>query len=332
MSFLNTLRKFCARRGMLNLIVTDNAKTFTTSAKLVRRIYMNGKVEEFFLNKCIVWKFNLERAAWWGGHFERIVGSVKHCLRKVLGNTRLSFGELEVVLLEFENTINSHSLAVDFEELGKEPFTPSQLLHERRLLCMSSGFEYKDDANHDKLSKHFVYLSTRLSHFLQRWRKEYLVSLREVHRGLTSRPGQVEMGDMVIVEDESTKCGLWTTGIVEQTIVDKDGHTRGAKVRLASAGKSPVYLSQPIQKSYPLELRCKDTSKDKNRMVNKLDKSFNSNEERSIEKEHRRATRNFRGQGSRQQKGHNTKFCVKGISLRLCSLDLETEEIFEAFS
>ena len=46
----------------------------------------------------------------------------------------------------------------------------------------------------------------------------------------------------------------------------------------------------------------------------------------------RRATRNFRGQGSRRQKGHNKKFCVKGISLRLCSLDLETEEIFEAFS
>ena len=48
--------------------------------------------------------------------------------------------------------------------------------------------------------------------------------------------------------------------------------------------------------------------------------------------ESRRATRNFRGQGSRRQKGHNKKFCVKGISLRLCSLDLETEEIFEAFS
>ena len=44
------------------------------------------------------------------------------------------------------------------------------------------------------------------------------------------------------------------------------------------------------------------------------------------------ATRNFRGQGSRRQKGHNKKFCVKGISLRLSSLDLETEEIFEAFS
>ena len=53
---------------------------------------------------------------------------------------------------------------------------------------------------------------------------------------------------------------------------------------------------------------------------------------RCFNQQFRRATRNFRGQGSRRQKGHNKKFCVKGISLRLCSLDLETEEIFEAFS
>ena len=72
---------------------------------------------------------------------------------------------------------------------------------------------------------------------IQRWRKEYLVGLREVHRGTASRPIQVEKGDMVIVEDESRKRKLWKTGIVEQTIVGKDGHTREAKVRIASTGK-----------------------------------------------------------------------------------------------
>ena len=285
MSFLNILRKFCARRGTPSLIVTDNAKTFTTSAKLVRRIHANDKVEEFLLGKRIIWKFNLERASWWGGHFERMVGSVKRCLRKVLRKAKLSFVELEVVLLEVENTINSRPLAVDFEELGKEPLTPSHLLYGRRLACMSSGFEYKADTNHDKLSKRFVYLSTRLSHFWQRWRKEYLVGLREVHRGTTSRPTKVEKGDMVIVEDESRKRGLWKTGIVEQTIFGKDGHTRGAKVRIASTGKSPAYLSRPIQKLYPLEIRCKDNLKDENGMENKLGKSLNSKEEWSNRKE-----------------------------------------------
>ena len=106
-----------------------------------------------------------------------------------------------------------------------------------------------------------------------------------MHRGTTSRPTKVEKGDMVIVEDESRKRGLWKTGIVEQTIVGKDGHTHGAKVRIASTGKSPAYLSRPIQKLYPLEIRCKDNLKDENGMENKLGKSLNSKEEWSNRKE-----------------------------------------------
>ena len=47
-----------------------------------------------------------------------------------------------------------------------------------------------------------------------------------MHRETASRPGQVVKGDRVIVEYESKIRGLWKTGIVEQTIVGKDGHTR----------------------------------------------------------------------------------------------------------
>ena len=42
----------------------------------------------------IEWRFKLERAPWWGGMFERMVESVKSCLKKVLGNARLSFDEV----------------------------------------------------------------------------------------------------------------------------------------------------------------------------------------------------------------------------------------------
>ena len=113
----------------------------------------------------------MERASSWGGHFERMVGSVQRCLRKFLGNAKLLFNELEVVLAEIESTLNSRPLTIDFEEIGKEPLTPSQLLHGRKLSCMPTGIEYEDDINQDRLSKRFGYLSAKLSHFWQRWRK-----------------------------------------------------------------------------------------------------------------------------------------------------------------
>ena len=51
-------------------------------------------------NRRIEWRFNLERAPWWGGFFERMVESVKRCLHKVIGNARLTFDELLTVLVE----------------------------------------------------------------------------------------------------------------------------------------------------------------------------------------------------------------------------------------
>ena len=57
--------------------------------------------------KRIEWRINLERAPWWGGFFERMVGSVKAYLRKVSGNARLAFHELLTVLVEVEGTLNS---------------------------------------------------------------------------------------------------------------------------------------------------------------------------------------------------------------------------------
>ena len=63
----------------------------------------------------IEWKFNLERAPWWGGFFERMVGIVKGCLRKVLRNARLTKDEIYTVLVEIEGTLNSRPLTYDYD-------------------------------------------------------------------------------------------------------------------------------------------------------------------------------------------------------------------------
>ena len=85
---------------MPSLIVSDNAKTFKAAERAIGRLFNQPKVKAELQTKRVMWRFNLERASWWGGFFERMVRSVKQCLRKVLGNAKLTVEELTTVLIE----------------------------------------------------------------------------------------------------------------------------------------------------------------------------------------------------------------------------------------
>ena len=47
----------------------------------------------------ITWQFNLSRASWSGGQFERLVGLVKQALYKLIGGDNLTWSGLEEVIL-----------------------------------------------------------------------------------------------------------------------------------------------------------------------------------------------------------------------------------------
>ena len=82
-------------------------------------------------NNKLEWRFNLEKPPWWGGFFERMVGKVKRCLRKVLGNAKLTYDELLTTLVEIEGTLNSRPLTYAYDEVGVEVLTPSHLIFGR---------------------------------------------------------------------------------------------------------------------------------------------------------------------------------------------------------
>ena len=114
--------------------------------------------------------------------FERLARSVKRCLKKTLGNARISFEEFETVLSQVEGILNSRPLTYVHEEMS-QPITPSTLCVGRRLL--SSPLSQQRDVNDnvfDDARKRERFLRRVLNHFSERWRKEYLTELREQHQ------------------------------------------------------------------------------------------------------------------------------------------------------
>ncbi|XP_064475507.1 uncharacterized protein LOC135389381 [Ornithodoros turicata] len=91
--------------GLPELIYSDNALTFRRAAKDIRGLWEHinsAAVRDFCSTHNIRWRFIVERAAWWGGFWERMVRTVKGCLRKTLGKARLGYEALETVLHEVE--------------------------------------------------------------------------------------------------------------------------------------------------------------------------------------------------------------------------------------
>lgn len=71
------------------------------------------------------WKFIVERAAWWGGFWERLIQTVKRTLNKVIGRRCLSFEELNTLLGEVEGIVNARPLTYIYDDLDGINFAPT---------------------------------------------------------------------------------------------------------------------------------------------------------------------------------------------------------------
>ena len=65
-----------------------------------------------------------------------------------------------------------------------------------------------EEEGESKYTRRFRYLSVRLAHFWNRWRREYLTDLCEFHQSKVSESAKsVRVGDVVTVYEENKKRG-----------------------------------------------------------------------------------------------------------------------------
>ena len=90
-----------------------------------------------------------------------MVGSVKACLRKVLGDSRLTFDEFSTVLVELEGTLNSRPLTYEYDEVEHEVLTPSHLIFGKRIQSMPDELAEELEENESGCSERFRYLTKK---------------------------------------------------------------------------------------------------------------------------------------------------------------------------
>ena len=265
LTFLRCFKRFVSRRGLPSLIVSDNGATFKSAAKVIQSIMKHSEVQQYLSDVNLRWSFNIERAPWWGGFFERMVQLLKRCLRKMVGQSRLTYDELLTSVTEVEMILNSRPLTYISASDMDEPVTPSHLILGKRLMTLPDYFaltdseDYSPDSSRLTLTKRLRYLGTVLEHFWNRWKKEYLLELRDSHRYYSTKDtSPIAVGDVVIVYDEAPR-GMWKLGLIDRLIRGRDKQIRGAVVRVRSGQGSFAFLKRPVQRLYPLEVHSQES-------------------------------------------------------------------------
>ena len=133
-TFIQCLKRLITRRGRPAVIYSDNGATFLKAAKWLEQVRNDERVQGLLQEYDVIWKFNLSRAPWWGGQFERLIGVVKSAMYKVIGGAMLSWSELSEVLLDIEIQINRRPLSYIEDDVELPALTPATFLFRKSQL------------------------------------------------------------------------------------------------------------------------------------------------------------------------------------------------------
>ena len=169
--FLLAFRRFTSRRGLPKITMSYNAKTFKHCSHEIMKISRAKEVNCYLNNHQVEWKFIVEKAPWWGGYWERLVQSVKLCLKKTIGRSTLSFDELATVLVEIESTLNNHPLTYLYgdEECPSQAMTPADLIYGHKISKTATNHQYEVVSTAKSLIKRAKHQLRLLNTFIKQW-------------------------------------------------------------------------------------------------------------------------------------------------------------------
>lgn len=229
--FLAALRRFFSRRGKCRTIYSDNATNFVgANAQLQHFFKSKGiEIENNLAQEGITWKFIPPRAPHFGGLWERAVKSVKHHLRRVLGDSKLTFEEFTTLLTQIEACLNSrpiHPLSDDPND--PLPLTPAHFLVGEPLSSVPepSYLEVKEN-----LLDKYQAIQKKLQHFWIRWSREYITELQTRSKWRVTFQEQLIPGALVLVKENDLPPLKWLMGRVTGVFPGADGIVRTASIK-----------------------------------------------------------------------------------------------------
>ncbi|KMQ85255.1 hypothetical protein RF55_16299 [Lasius niger] len=175
---------------------------------------------------------------------------VKHHLKRVIGESILTFEEISTILAQIEACLNSRPLtALTDDPDDMSALTPGHFLVGTALNTVPEPSLAEEPVG--RLSR-WQYLQQMCDHFWQRWSREYLHTLSTLPKWWRTN-ATLRIGDLCIIRNELTPPGKWPLARITALHPGDDGEVRVVTMRTAS-----TILKKPVAKIVLLPTAASD--------------------------------------------------------------------------
>ncbi|XP_073230045.1 uncharacterized protein [Porites lutea] len=248
-SFLNSMRRFIARRGVPEVMRSDNGSNFVGGCKELREAisgWNKSQIHEFLLQRNVKWLFNPPSGSHFGGVWERCIRTVRKILVALMKEQPLDDEGLTTLMCEVESIVNGRPITKSSDDPSdSEALTPSHLLLLRSGARLPPGVFRKEDGYSRRRWRQVQYLADV---FWRRWIREYLPQLQERQKW-TYPSRNFAVDDIVLVVDDRVPRSSWPLGRITSVRKNStDEHVRSVTVKTRTS-----QYDRPVDKIVLLE-------------------------------------------------------------------------------
>lgn len=242
--FIQGLLRFVALRGKVDRIRSDNGSNYLGAERALRELvnaWNERQITDVMTVKGVDWKFQAPLASSMSGIWERRVKETKRHLYAILHNTEPTIDVFRTLLYEVANIMNQAPLcAVSNDPESYEVLTPAHFLFQRPASTIAPV--PAEEGETGRYKKQWRTVQFLADCYWRRWLKEYVPTLLPRSKWIHERRN-LQVDDLVLITNMNLPRSRWVFGRIIETIPDKEGKVRHARVKTQDS----EYL-RPIQR------------------------------------------------------------------------------------
>ena len=105
------------------VLLSDNHRSFLATERFLHDFQQDPEIQDFVAARRITWRRQTPQAPWPGGHFERLVRTIKVALATAVSKKLLTLEEFTTVVKESEAIVNNRPLTYQQVDSQDIPLT-----------------------------------------------------------------------------------------------------------------------------------------------------------------------------------------------------------------